>query len=262
MNRIDETLDARRKRGEKALGLFLTAGYPHPDSTVELVLALEQGGADLIEIGMPFSDPLADGPVIQQSSAIALENGVTLETIFEDVRRIRMSSSIPIVLMGYLNPILRYGLEQFFQHASEAGVDGVILPEVPLEESAEFSAMIEGNGLAQVMLVTPASPEERIREIDRRSSGFLYCVSSTGVTGSRSAKPAKEYLAFVRRHAVKNPLLVGFGIATPEDARTFSVHSDGVIIGSAFIRFVAAGARSADVAGWVRQFAHLLRPSP
>jgi tryptophan synthase alpha chain len=262
MNRIDEALAARRKKGEKALGLFLTAGYPHPDSTVELVLALEQGGADLIEIGMPFSDPLADGPVIQQSSAIALGNGVTLETIFEDVRRIRASSGIPIVLMGYLNPILRFGREQFFQCASEAGVDGVILPEVPLEESAEFSMMAEAHRLALILLVTPASPEERIREIDRRSSGFLYCVSSTGVTGSKSAKPAAEYLAFVRRQATKNPLLVGFGIATPDDARTFTAHADGAIIGSALIRFVATGARGSNVAEWVRQFTGALRPGP
>ncbi len=261
MNRIDESLAARRRSGEKGLGLFLTAGYPHPDSTVELVLALEQGGADLVEIGMPFSDPMADGPVIQQSSAIGLENGVTLETIFDDVRRIRMSSPIPIVLMGYLNPIIRYGREKFFQHASDAGVDGVILPEVPLEESAEFSTMAVGNGLAQVMLVTPASAEDRIREIDRRSSGFLYCVSSTGVTGSRSAKPATEYLAFVRRHATKNPLLVGFGIATPDDACTFSMHSDGVIIGSALIRFVAGEPSRAEVIQWTRQFTERLHRS-
>jgi tryptophan synthase alpha chain len=262
MNRIDETLNALREKGEKALGLFLTAGFPERDSTTELVLSLQQGGADLLEIGMPFSDPIADGPVIQQSSAIALGNGVTLDTIFDDVRQIRKSSSIPIVLMGYLNPILCYGREKFFQRASECGVDGIILPEVPLEESAEFSVMHDVNGLAQILLVTPASPGERIGEIDRRSSGFLYCVSSTGVTGSRSGHPAAEYLAYVRRHAEKNPLLVGFGIATPEDARASSVHSDGVIIGSALIRFVAGGPSREEIIQWVRQFKKGLRRNP
>jgi len=259
MNRIDETLNSLRAKGEKALGLFLTAGYPHLDSTADLVLALEQGGADVIEIGMPFSDPLADGPVIQQSSAAALGNGVTLDTIFDDVRRIRKSSVIPVVLMGYLNPILRYGREEFFRRASEAGVDGIILPEVPLEESTEFSSMLAGNGLAHIMLVTPASPGERIREIDQRSSGFLYCVSSTGVTGSRSSTVAGEYLAHLRRHTGKNPLLVGFGIATPEDACIYSEQSDGVIIGSALIRLIASGASSSAVADWVRQFRNALR---
>jgi len=248
--RISAKLEAMRAEGHKALALFLTAGIPRLDSTVELVSGLERAGTDLIEIGMPFSDPLADGAAIQQSSALALKNGVTLGRILSDVREIRKRSSIPIVLMGYLNPVFAYGTQRFFTDASAAGVDGVIFPELPLEESGRFAGEISRHKLSHIMLVAPTTPPERIRSIDAASSGFLYCVSTTGVTGASKAA-SREYLARVKAIA-KNPVLVGFGITGPDDAREASRSTDGVIIGSALIRRILASDPRESIYAWVR----------
>ncbi len=254
MNRIDSTFQRLRQKKEKALAVFVTAGFPCINSTTAIAHALEAGGADIIELGMPFSDPLADGPVIQQSSAAALANGVTLESVLDDVRTIRLSSGIPIILMGYLNPIFRYGEEKFFRQAAAAGVDGIILPEVPLEEFHWFSARLRGNSLSGILMVTPATGTERIRALDEESTGFLYCVSTTGVTGMRGGSMAEDYLIKIREHARKNPLMVGFGIATPEDATWYGKSVDGVIVGSAFVSFLATSPSSSDISAWTRGF--------
>ena len=185
MNRITQRLDELRRAKKKALTLFLTAGFPKPASTPDLALALERAGADMMELGMPFSDPLADGPVIQDCSAVATRNGVTLDGIFQMVRDIRSQSNIPLILMGYVNPVLRYGIGKFFSSAAQAGVDGVILPEVPLEETTRFQEAIGKNDLSNILLVSPTTSQERIEQIDAVSSGFVYCVSTTGVTSSR-----------------------------------------------------------------------------
>lgn len=259
MNRIDKKFSSLRAKGEKALSLFITAGYPKIDSTVELVLRLERAGADLVELGMPFSDPIADGPVIQTSSAVALKNGVTLNRIFGYVREIRKRSEIPLVLMGYLNPILAYGIERFFVTARNAGADGVILPEVPYDECSRFRKHFRANHLAQILLVTPTTSPVRIEAIDALSSGFLYCVSTTGVTGSGSRAPARDYLRTVRRHALKNPVLVGFGVSTPRDAAALASHADGVIIGSALISEIAKGGSRRSLTAWVRGIKDVLR---
>jgi tryptophan synthase alpha chain len=251
MNRLTTVLASLRERRKKALALFLTAGYPAGDSTPSLVLSLAAAGADIIEIGMPFSDPLADGPVIQQSSAIALQNGVTIAGIFDGIRTIRKSSPVPLVLMGYVNPILSYGSDRFFRDAASSGVDGVILPELTLEESVRFRAGISGNGLSQILLVAPTTPAERIRAIDAASTGFLYCVSTTGVTGSAGKGTPDEFLARVKACAKKNPVLVGFGISTADGARHAARLSDGVIIGSALIRRLAANESIDSITGWV-----------
>ncbi len=256
--RIDERLADVRAKGEKALTLFLTAGFPHLNSTPELVLELEKAGAHQHELGMPFSDPLADGPVIQESSGIALKNGATLNTILSNVREIRKNSEIPIVLMGYLNPIMRYGTERFFQDARAAGVDGVILAEVPKEELDHIGAIIRANNLANILLVAPTSSNERIEEIDRVSSGFLYCVSTTGVTGRTSEAPASEYIKRVKAHAKKNPVLVGFGISTSKEARAIARDCDGVIVGSALIKRIMRG-RDKRFHDWVAEFKNVLR---
>jgi tryptophan synthase alpha chain len=219
MSRLKARLHALRAERRKALAVFLTAGVPTPQATVPLVLALEQAGADLIEIGIPFSDPLADGPVIQQSSTLALRNGITLRHILDIVAAIRKRSGIPIALMGYLNPLLR-----------------MILPEVPLEEQQPYSAVLAQHRLDNILLVTPTSPVSRIRRIDARSQGFLYCVSMTGVTGARIGRIDGRYVQRVTRNAVKNPVLVGFGIAGAADARRYAEFADGVIVGSAFLR--------------------------
>jgi tryptophan synthase alpha chain len=254
VGRIEQKLADLRKGKKKALVFFLTAGFPEQDSTEGIAAALEQGGADILEIGMPFSDPLADGPVIQHSSAVALNNGVTLDCIFKSVAAIRSRSSIPLVLMGYLNPIMEYGPEKFFSQARASGADGIILPELPLEEVHRFKNLVESNRLSQILLVTPTTPPDRIRQIDSASSGFLYCVSTTGVTGSGHRSNIRAYLDIVRRNATKNPLLVGFGISTPEDASGIAESADGVIVGSALLRLLGQKCSPADLAKWVRDF--------
>jgi len=253
MNRITEKFQSLSARKEKALVCFLTAGFPTIGATVPLVIEIEKGGADIIELGMPFSDPLADGPVIQRSSQEALSQGITLDKILSHVKTIRQSSEIPLVLMGYLNPILAYGAEKFFNAAAKAGVDGVILPELPFEESHRYKSILDGIGLANILLVTPTTPTERIVLIDRASSGFLYCVSSTGVTGSANKKLSGSYVSTVKKNAKKNPVLVGFGIKTPADAHRIAHHADGVIVGSALIQRIAREDSLKEIGTWVRQ---------
>jgi tryptophan synthase alpha chain len=252
-NRIRDRINLIQSQGGKALACFLTAGFPTIDATVPLVLEIEKGGADIIELGMPFSDPLADGPVIQQSSQIALKNGVTLDKILLYVKTIRKFSEIPLVLMGYLSPILAYGAEKFFKAAARSGVDGIILPELPLEESGRYKSILDRAGLVQILLATPTTPPERIAKIDRASNGFLYCVSTTGVTGSAARSINGDYVSSVKRAAKKNPVLVGFGIKTPADAQHMARYADGVIVGSALIQKIAQGESLNKVGTWIRQ---------
>ena len=250
-NRLNARLAALRAENRKALALFLTSGYPALDAAPPLALALEEAGADIIELGMPFSDPLADGPVIQESSSRALANGTTIRTIFQDVRRIRASSGVPLVLMGYVNPILSYGPGKFFAECAACGVDGVILPEITLEERGRFGAAIDGNGLCNILLVAPTTPAERIRSIDAASSGFLYCVSTTGVTGEGGKAASGDFLPRVKSAAVRNPVLVGFGISTPEQAAHSAAVTDGVIIGSALLKRIGRGEDEPSLREWV-----------
>jgi len=258
MNRITETLHTLSARNEKALVCFLTAGFPTIDATLPLVSEIEKGGADIIELGMPFSDPLAEGPVIQYSSQVALNQGVTLDTILSYVRTIRKSSEIPLILMGYLNPILAYGAEKFFSAAAKAGVDGLILPELPFEESKRYKSIFANTSLANIMLVTPTTPPKRIALIDHESAGFLYCVSTTGVTGSTARSTSIRYIRNVKKSAKKNPVLVGFGITTPADAQRIARHADGVIVGSALIQRIAKRKSKKEVSRWVRQIKNAL----
>lgn len=240
-NRIDRMF-ASRSRDEKLMSLFLTAGYPTPEDTVRLATGLADTGTDLLEIGMPFSDPLADGPTIQYSSNVALENGMDLDGVFDTVRRIRHHSDIPLVLMGYLNPILHYGMEAFMDQAADAGVDGLILPDVPPEESGELQQWCRHYGIHQIFLIAPNSSDERMREIDAQSKGFVYCVSVTGVTGSRQGdeiqRSVDRFIDRVVQHATRNPVLVGFGIQTHDDARRISERTDGFVVGSALINAI------------------------
>jgi tryptophan synthase alpha chain len=252
-NRLTTKLTQLKKRNEKALVLFLTAGFPKLESTVPLVLELAQAGADIIELGMPFSDPLADGPIIQASSQQAIKNGITLDKILNQVKEIRKHTDIPLVLMGYLTPILHYGEEKFFANAAKVGVDGIILPEVPLEETDRFLSFTRKHHLADILLVSPATSDKRIREIDKISSGFLYCVSTTGVTGRSSIGDIKSYVKRVKYNAKKNPVLVGFGIKTPADAKRISQNADGVIVGSALIQKIAQASTATEISDWVWQ---------
>ena len=253
MNRIRPCLDRLRQENKKALTLFLTAGFPRLDSTVGLVSAFEDAGADMIELGMPFSDPLADGHVIQECSSVALRNGVTLEWILSTVRAIRLNSNMPLVLMGYLNPILRYGAEKFFADAASSGVDGIILPEVPVEEASRFGSAMASYSLSNILLVAPTTPPSRVELIDAASSGFVYCVSGTGVTCRGGKVPDIEYIRSVRLHVKKNPLLVGFGISKPEDAHAYAHEADGVIVGSALLQRIMKGESTPAISAWVRE---------
>lgn len=236
--RIQSVFDSK-KRDEKVMSLFITAGYPDLDSTVDLVLEFEKNGADMIELGMPFSDPLADGPTIQYASNIAIENGITMAKILGMVSEIREKSVIPIILMGYINPILRYGIEKFCIDASDKGVDGLIVPDAPIEESSKLSEAANKYNLDLIYLVAPNSTDKRMKAIDEQSQGFVYCVSVTGVTGARSGEEISnsvdKFIDRVTKNVTKNPKLVGFGIKNHRDAISISEKVDGFIVGSALI---------------------------
>jgi tryptophan synthase alpha chain len=229
-----------RHRGQKAAGLFLTNGFPNPDDTLDVLHAVDRGGANFIELGMPFSDPLAEGLPIQRSSARALSHGVKMADAFETAAAFRAESDTPVVLMGYINPLLRYGVEDFCQDAAQSGVDGLILPDVPPEESGLIQDAAADAGLDLIFLIAPNSSDERIRRIDELATGFVYAVSVTGLTGSTiDGRPGVQaYLQRARTLVQQNPLLVGFGIKSHDDAMRMSQHTDGFIVGSALIEAV------------------------
>lgn len=237
-NRI-EHIFAEREKGSKVMSLFLTAGYPDLDATVDLILGFEENGAELIELGMPFSDPLADGPTIQYSSNIALENGITMDRIFEMVTEVREHSEIPIILMGYINPVMRYGMQQFCDKAAKAGVDGLIIPDVPVDENFALQKHAEDKGLDMIYLVAPNTSEDRMKLIDEKSQGFVYCVSVTGVTGARDgeevSRSVNRFIRKVTENVTRNPKMVGFGIRSHQDAMEIAKEVDGYIVGSALI---------------------------
>jgi len=216
---------------------YLTAGYPDAGETVDLLLALEDGGADAVELGLPFSDPLADGPVIQHASQVALESGMTHARALELVAAFRTRSSLPLFLMGYLNPLLAYGPGRFFRDAAAAGVDGLILPDLPPEEAEPFHAPAREAGLGWIFLAAPTSSEERLARIDRLSTAFNYCVSVTGVTGARDHLPQgiEAYLARAAR-VFTRPFVVGFGISRVEHVQRVVPPAAGIVVGSALLR--------------------------
>ena len=240
MNRINKVFE--QNKDEKVMSLFITAGYPDINETVDLILGFERNGADIIELGMPFSDPLADGPTIQYSSNIAISNGVSIQGIFGMVAETRKNSEIPIVLMGYINPILRYGLKKFFSNAAKAGVDGLIVPDLPLDEATMIEEFAHSHGIQLIYLIAPNTSNERMKLSDDKSNGFVYCVSVTGVTGAREGSEVQQSVdTFIQRSKVnitKNPLMVGFGIKNYNDAQSISKEVDGFIVGSALIEII------------------------
>ncbi|HEU5168372.1 MAG TPA: tryptophan synthase subunit alpha [Chitinophagaceae bacterium] len=238
-----------QKRPNNVLNVYCTAGYPQLNSTIEVIKALQKNGADIIELGMPYSDPLADGPVIQQSSGIALANGMTIKKLFEQLKDLRKEISVPIVLMGYMNPVLQYGFEKFCADASSVGIDGLILPDLPEHEfETEYGAIVKKHGLDFIFLVTPETSEERIKKLDGLSSGFLYAVSSSSTTGSdKNMTDVKSYLQRLKGLNLKNPVLVGFGI---KDRPTFEAACDnanGAIIGTAYIKALSEPGNVTDI---------------
>lgn len=241
MNNLTHRLMECRSSKRKILSLFLTAGFPDIGSTVPLIVQIANAGADVIELGLPFSDPVADGPVIQQSSETALRNGISLDKIFNMVREARRETDVPLVFMGYANTMYAYGTEKFLDHCALAKVEGTIIADLPFEESEEYRRGAEERAIATIFLAAPTTSDDRLKTLDRISTGFLYCVSVTGVTGERTglAGQTTQFLQRVHQCVRRNPVLVGFGIASPEDARSISSLSDGVVIGSTFIKLLS-----------------------
>jgi len=235
MNRIEELF---KKKQTKILNVYCTAGFPRLKDTLTVMRALEKEGADVIELGMPFSDPLADGPVIQHSSTIALQNGMTIKKLFEQLLDFRKEISVPVLLMGYMNPILQYGFEKFCAEASAVGIDGLILPDLPEHEfETEYGAIIKKYGLNFVFLVTPETSEERVKKLDALSTGFLYAVSSSSTTGKdKNMNDVKGYLQKLKNLKLKNPVFVGFGIKDKQTFETACENANGAFIGTAFIK--------------------------
>lgn len=239
MNRIERLFS---EKSGNILNVYFTAGYPQKESTGTLLRALSAAGADLIEVGIPFSDPLADGPTIQASNQRALENGMTLSLLLEQVREARAAVDTPIILMGYFNQVMQYGEEKFCQDCATAGVDGLILPDLPPDAYAQdFQPMFEQHGLGMTFLVTPQTKEARIREIDRLSKGFIYAVSSAATTGGSAGFQAEQvaYFERLRDMGLETPHLIGFGVSSHADFALCSEYSHGAVVGSAFIRALA-----------------------
>lgn len=237
MGRLSQLFAGKKGR---ILNVYCTAGHPEPQGTLDLMEAIQDAGADIIELGMPYSDPLADGPVIQQSSQEAIANGMTMQRLFDQLSGMRPRLSIPVILMGYLNPVLQHGFERFCSDAARVGVDGLILPDLPEYEFRNtYGSVIRGHGLDFSFLVTPETSEERVRRLDGLSSGFLYAVSSSSITGGgKDLTLAADYLSRLRGYGLGNPVLVGFGIHDKAGFEAACAHADGAIIGSAFIKAV------------------------
>lgn len=236
MNRINKLFN-ENKSG--ILSVYFTVGYPRLEDTVDIIKQLSEHGVKMIEIGVPFSDPLADGPTIQHSSHAALENGMSVKKLFSQLKDIRKVTDVPLILMGYVNPILAYGFENYCREAKECGIDGFIIPDLPMNEYLkDYKATAEKYGLENVLLITPETSEERVREIDANSDGFIYMVSSAGTTGTQNSfeENKVEYFRRINEMKLKNPTMVGFGISNKQTFESACGNSRGAIIGSAFIK--------------------------
>lgn len=261
MNRIDRLF--KEKSGE-ILSIYLTAGYPGLNDTPGLVKSLAEHGADMIEIGIPFSDPLADGPVIQQSSQIALRNGMNLELLFEQLKEIRLKVDIPLVMMGYLNPVLQMGMENFLENCRSTGIDGVIIPDLPPDEyESAYLNLFQSHGIHHILLVTPHTGVDRIRDIAALSGGFLYLVSDSSTTGSTSSlkKHQLEYFQRIQKMELPLPALIGFGISSHKTFQAACDSAQGAIIGSAFIKALV-DEDSGTLDEKVNRFISKIRASP
>jgi tryptophan synthase alpha chain len=237
-NRIIELFENKK---ENILNIYFTAGFPDLQDTVKVLKALENSGVDMVEIGMPYSDPTADGPTIQDSSEKALANGMTIHKLFEQLEGIREHVSIPIVLMGYINPVMQYGITEFCEKAGELGIDGTILPDLPFDiYDRELKEVFEKNNISNVFLVTPQTSEERIKELDKTTKGFVYIVSTNSTTGSETkvASDMNDYLRRIKNTSLENPTLIGFNIKDKQSFNNACQYANGAIIGSAFVKML------------------------
>jgi tryptophan synthase alpha chain len=239
MNRLNELFESKK---DNLLSIYFTAGYPELNTTLGIAEALENADVDFLEIGFPYSDPVADGPTIQHSSEKALENGMNLNQLFEELKDLRKRVSIPILLMGYVNPMVQYGIERFCKKAAEVGVDGVIVPDLPMYEyETLYSKYFIENGLSNIFLVTPQTSEERIRKIDGLTNSFIYLLSSSSITGKnlQVSNAIEDYYKRIKAMQLKNPAIIGFGISNNETFTKACEYARGAIVGSAFVKFLA-----------------------
>lgn len=242
MSRIKRLFE--EKKGKKLLSIYYTAGYPQLDDTLEIAKQLATSGADFLEIGFPYSDPIADGPTIQHSSEQALKNGMTVKLLFEQLKDLRLHTDIPVLLMGYVNPLLQYGVERFCQSCAEVGVDGIIVPDLPLYEyEASYQAVFAHYHLSNIFLITPQTSDERIRQIDELTTGFIYMVSSAATTGNQLdvSSYTESYFKRVQSLGLKNPLVIGFGIRNRGQFDRALEYADAAIIGSEFVKLLGSG---------------------
>ena len=242
MNRIHKKL----QQDKKLLSIYFTAGYPNLEDTLPILEQLQEAGVDMVEIGLPFSDPLADGPTIQESSTQALRNGMTTQKLFDQLKDARQTIDIPLIIMGYFNPMLQYGVEAFCAQCAKIGIDGIIMPDLPLAEyEAAYKPIFEKYGLINVFLITPQTSDNRIRQIDVASDGFIYMVSSASTTGAQSGfgDETRAYFKRIADMQLHNPQIVGFGISNSETFKTATTYAKGAIIGSAFVKHLTTHGR-------------------
>ncbi|MEO0554991.1 MAG: tryptophan synthase subunit alpha [Bacteroidota bacterium] len=240
MNRINQLFENKKDR---ILSVYYSAGFPALNNTLDIAIWLEEAGADMIEIGIPFSDPLADGPTIQESNKVALDNGMTLDLLFNQIKELRSKVTVPVILMGYINPVIQYGIGRFCQSCEDVGVDGLILPDLPMSEYiSEYQDKFTDHGIKNIFLITPQTSDERIREVDARSNSFIYMVSTSSTTGAKDSfgEVQASYFERVRSLNLNNPTLVGFGISNKVTFGQACAHSNGAIIGSAFIKVLGS----------------------
>ncbi len=264
MGRIEKKFSELRKKGEKALVAYLTAGFPDLETTRDLILALDAAGADVLELGVPFSDPTADGPSIQRASQKALQNGTTLRRILGLVENLRTSTDMPVVLFSYYNPILAYGNDRFARQAGDAGADGVLVVDLPAEEAGELKKHTDPAGLNFISLVAPTAGPERVRQIVKGASGFIYYISLTGVTGMGrpQVQEIRQNVSRIKK-VTQLPVVAGFGVSTPAQAREIGAETDGIVVGTAFVRLVEEKAQKAGLQeaayAFARRFKKALR---
>lgn len=252
MNRLNKLFETKK---DNLLSIYYTAGYPKLDSTLGIAEALEKAGADFIEIGFPYSDPVADGPTIQHSSQTAIENGMSLTVLFDQLKNIRQRVSIPILLMGYINPIVQYGVERFCKKAAEVGIDGIIVPDLPMYEyETLYSGLFTHNNLSNIFLVTPQTSEERIRKIDELSNSFIYLLSSSSVTGGnlQVSVNIEDYYKRIKAMQLKNQVVIGFGISDNKSFIKACEYASGGIIGSAFVKLLGVDDHLNNIQGFMK----------
>jgi tryptophan synthase alpha chain len=259
MNRIDQLFEGKKKN---ILSIYFTAGFPNLEDTLPVMEALQSAGADIIEVGVPYSDPIADGPTIQDSNMVALNNGMSLHKLFEQLADMREKVNLPVILMGYLNPVVQYGVERFCKKCKEVGVDGLIIPDLPMKQYIqEYKELFDNYGLRNTFLISPQTSEARIREIDQHSDGFIYMVSSASITGAKSGISPEQvaYFERIQQMGLTNPRLIGFGISDHETFSKAAQYAHGAIIGSAFINLLKKTNGEGDLSPAIHSFIQKIR---